>query len=107
MAEPPPNGFRMHRTGQQISDLLKYGHIIPISKGYTKNYVAEKFPGWNWNELMAVWRAAGIVVGGAGGMPTCDARVESVSFNGPDDLAVQWTDGSTTRRTPRSDPDPA
>lgn len=93
------NDFREHRSRAEIASLLRYGHIIPISKGYTDAYIASHFPGWTWNQLMETWRSAGIVVT-RGGMATCDERVVSISFNGPGDLQVEWADGTVARQGP-------
>ena len=91
------NEYAEHRTGVDIQNLLHYGHIIPVRRGLTQNYVAEHFPGWTWNELMAVWQAAGIEVrSDAGGPPSCDERVKAVHFNGPGYFAVEWSDGTVT-----------
>ena len=89
--------YAEHRTGVEVGQLLHYGHIIPVSRGLTEGYVAEHFPGWTWNNLMAVWEAAGIVVPSAsGGLPSCDHRVKLIHFTGADAFAVEWVDGSVT-----------
>lgn len=90
----------MKRSRQEIARLLRYGHIIPISKGYTCDYVAEHYPGWTWNELVETLRAARILVQ-AGSMITCDERVELIQFTGPEDWEVHWCDGSVTQSAPR------
>lgn len=92
--------FREHRSRAEVASLLRYGHIIPVSKGYTDAYVASHFPGWTWNQLMEVWRSAGIVVRTGGGMATCHHGVVSIAFNGPGDLQVEWADGTLTQQGP-------
>ena len=42
--------------------MLHFGHIIPVSKGWTREHVNSHFPGWTWNQLIAVCMAAQIVV---------------------------------------------
>lgn len=91
----------MRRSREEIAELLRFGHPIPVGKGYNRRYVADRYPGWTWNELMAVWRAAGILVP-VGSMLTCDDRAEFVRFTGPKAWEVHWSDGSATgapRRT--------
>ena len=86
--------YREHRTRAEVDGLLRYGHIGPVSRGYTDTYADEHFPGWMWNELMAVWRAAGVIVPNkGGGTLSCDPRVKVIHFNGPDSLAIEWLDG--------------
>jgi hypothetical protein len=99
MSDPTWNEYGEHRTGIEVDRLLHYGHIIPVSHGYTTEYVAEHFPGWTWNQLMAIWRAAGVVVrSGVGGPPSCDRRVKAIHFDGPDSFAIEWLDGTVTVR---------
>lgn len=89
--------YAEHRTRDELNKLLHYGHIIPVSRGFTDAYVAKHFPGWHWNSLMAIWKAAGIVVRSpAGGPPWCDPEVVAIHFNGPDSFAVEWVDGTVT-----------
>ena len=84
--------FAEHRTREEISKLLHHGHIIPIGKGITAAYVDRHFPGWTWNGLMAVWRAAGIVVVTPGGIPDCDPRVRRVHFTDAEHVLVEWAE---------------
>jgi hypothetical protein len=89
--------YAEHRTGIEVHKLLHYAHFIPVGNGRTQAYVAEHFPGWTWNELMAVWQAAGIVrTSPAGGPPACHERVKAIHFNGPTSFAVEWLDGHVT-----------
>ena len=36
----------------EIYQLTNYAHWIPISKGYADEYIDEKYPGWEWNQLI-------------------------------------------------------
>ncbi|MFD1860536.1 hypothetical protein EHW97_13285 [Aeromicrobium camelliae] len=91
------NHYADHRSARQIDDLLHYGHFIPVGRGLTDTYVATHFPGRTWNDLMEVWKAAGIVVRStAGGPPRCDVRVKTVHFTDATDFAVEWEDGTVT-----------
>jgi hypothetical protein len=85
--------FREHRALDECKRLLHYGHVIPVSRGYTARYVAEHFPGWTWNELVAVFVAAGIFVNRGGSPPTCDDRVATFHFSSSTDFFVEWADG--------------
>lgn len=88
--------YAEHRSRDELNRLLHYGHIIPVSRGYTQAYVAEHFPGWSWNGLMAVWRAADIVVNRGGSPPKCKDNVVAIHFSGPSSFAVEWIDGTVT-----------
>lgn len=91
--------FSHHLTGDECSAILRHGHIIPVSRGWTATCVDEHCPGWSWNELIAVFKAAGIVIGRGGSPPTCDERVLAIHFSGIADFAVEWVDGSTTSKS--------
>ena len=93
MATADGSRLREHRTRDELNRLLHYGHIIPVSKGYTAKFVAENYPGWTWNQLIEVFIAAGIVVNRGGSPPKCDDRVEMFHFSGPTDFLVEWVDG--------------
>lgn len=88
------------RTREELAQLFTFGHPTPMGRGITRSYLQEHYDGWTWNELMEVWRAAGVVSGALGGMPTCTDGVVAIHFNNPDDLMVEWADGSTTVRSP-------
>jgi len=90
-ADVDTSRFRHHRTRAELNSLLHYGHIIPVSKGWTKNYVDTHYPGWSWNALMNVFQAAGIVVNRGGAPPKCDDRVEMLHFSSETDFLVDWT----------------
>ena len=87
--------FREHRTRAELNSLLRYGHIIPVSKGWTRAYVDARYPRWSWNALMTIFQAAGIVVPSAcGGPPKCDDRVVMLHFSTTGDFFVEWIDGA-------------
>jgi hypothetical protein len=87
--------FGTHRTREELNQLLRYGHVIPVSKGLTAKYVAEHYPGWTWNSLVEVFKAAGIFEGRGGSPPKCDDRVATLHFNSKSSLAVEWSDGTS------------
>jgi hypothetical protein len=84
----------MHHTGDECKAILRHGHIIPMSRGCTKAYRAEHCPGWSWNELVEVFKAAGIFVRQGASLPTCDDRVAAIYFSSPTDFSVEWVDGA-------------
>jgi hypothetical protein len=91
--------FREHRTRPELNALLHYGHIIPVSKGWTKTYVDTHYPGWTWNALMAIFRDAGIVKFSAcGGPPKCDDALVMLHFSSTGDFLVEWSDGTGATR---------
>lgn len=69
------------RTREQLNELPRYGHIIPISKGLSDRYVEEHYRGWTWNALVQVLSAAGVFVGRGGSPPCCDDLVIRVRFD--------------------------
>jgi hypothetical protein len=86
--------FRERRTREELNALLHFGHIIPVSKGWTKEYVDAHFPGWAWNALMGVFTAARIVVLRGGAPPKCDDRVVMLHFSSTGDFLVERSDGA-------------
>ena len=87
------SSFREHRTLDECKLLLHYGHVIPICHGHTARFVAVHYPGWTWNELVAVFKAAGIFINRGGAPATCDDRVVRFHFSGPTEFYVEWIDG--------------
>lgn len=91
--------YAEHRTRDELNELLHHRHVTPVSRGWTRDHVEQRFPGWDWNSLMAIWRDAGVVVRSpAGGPPKCDPRVQAIHFNGPDSFAVECLDGTVRNR---------
>lgn len=93
--------FREHRTREELNALLHYGHIIPVSKGWTREYVDTNYRGWTWNALISIFTAAGIIVPSAfGGPPKCDDRVAAVHFSSNQEFLVEWSDGISSGELP-------
>lgn len=101
-------GYAEHRTGAEIQNLLHHGHCIPVLRGFTRAHVAEHFPGWTWNGILAVCRAASIVdpQSGGGSPLRCDPRVRVFHFTNEQVFAVEWDDGTVTASGPYSPPPP-
>jgi hypothetical protein len=88
--------FQQRRTREELNALLHYGHIIPVSKGWTRAFVHEHYPGWTWSGLIKVLSSAEILVNRGGAPTCCDERVEVFLFDSPDSWLVERADGSTT-----------
>ena len=40
-----------------LSEITNFANPIPMSRGITANFMAKRFPDWEWNELVPVlWR---------------------------------------------------
>ena len=87
-----------HRTGLQMDRLLHHGHVIPVTRGFTRDHVDQHFPGWTWNDLLEVCRAADLLAPDRprGAPFACREQVKAVHFNSPRSLAVEWLDGTVT-----------
>lgn len=82
--------YALTRTREELNDLLRFGHIIPVSRGWTRAYVDEHYPGWTWNGLVGVLRAAGVLVDRGGSPPCCAPGVRAVWFDSEDGWLVEW-----------------
>lgn len=88
------SSFRERRTRDELNKLLHYGHIIPISKGYTQDYVAENYPGWTWNDLVRTFVNAGVFVNRGGTPPKCRDEVAVLHFSDANSWAIEWDGGA-------------
>lgn len=82
--------FREHRSRHQVDRFLHHMHAVPVSRGITKAYVDKEFPGWEVNDLKAVFKAAGLIAETPPGAPlrtTDDYR--AIHFNDAQDWAVE------------------
>jgi len=39
---------------RQIIDLVHFANVIPIAEGLSQKFVAENYPGWEWNDIVPV-----------------------------------------------------
>ncbi len=85
--------YAQHRTSDEVRRLLNYGHAIPIGHGKTKRFVDENYPGWTWNQLVEVLKAAGVFVPRGGGTPTCDPNLAEIYFDSDRGWLVHRTNG--------------
>jgi hypothetical protein len=52
----------IHLSTTDITELVHFAHFIPISKGLSQKYVAENYPGWEWNDILPVLIEKGILI---------------------------------------------
>ena len=58
--------FDYYLTADDVRWLAHYGHPIPISKGFTLQYMNRHYPGWSWSQLVNTLRRAGLYAKNAG-----------------------------------------
>ena len=51
----------LHLSAEEIAKLAHYGHFIPVGKGFTRRYVEDNFPGWEWNDIIPVLILNGVL----------------------------------------------
>lgn len=88
--------YAVARTRAELNELLHFGHPIPILSGRTQQYIDKRYPGWTWNRLTAVLKAAGVFEHGGAGTPHCDPRVGAVHFDNEHTWMVEWENGRVT-----------
>jgi len=42
-----------------VKDLAHYAHLIPITQGFSRDFVHKNYPGWEWNDLLPVLLSSG------------------------------------------------
>ena len=94
--------FSEHLTLEECNRLLHFGHSVPVLRGYTSEYVAEHFPGWTWNTLVSVFKAARIAVSSPGSPLRCDERVAMFHFSDKRNYHVEWNDEAVDQAMPGS-----
>lgn len=93
--------FGVTQTRADVNALLHYGHFIPVRRGLTAKYVDGHFPGWTWNGLSAVLKAARVVARSSTGTLCCDPAVTAVHFDAAHSWLVEWEDGRVTQSETR------
>lgn len=78
------------RTRTELNELLRYGHFIPVGKGFTRAYVRQHYPGWEWNDLIRMLQIGGVIVKQPSGMMKCHPKVTGLRFGGTSRFAVEW-----------------
>ncbi|CAB4889828.1 unannotated protein [freshwater metagenome] len=84
--------YREHFSADQINAVLHHGHIIPVSRRITSRFVSTHHPGWQYNELVAVFNAAGVRVHGGGCGGYCAGGVKYLHFDDQTSFAVERID---------------
>ena len=46
---------------KEIREISNYAHWLPISRGYHIGFLEDKYPGWDWNDLLPAIFAADLV----------------------------------------------
>ena len=49
-------------VADDVKRLAHYGHVIPMGKGFTRDFMAAHYPGWEWGQLLGAISKAGIYV---------------------------------------------
>lgn len=70
-----------HFSRDEINSVLNYCHPVPASRGFGQAYVAKHHPEWEFNELVRIFHAAGIVVLRGSGTPICQQNVKRLRTN--------------------------
>lgn len=88
--------YRENRTKDELDALLHYDFFIPISRGFTADFVEKNYPGWTWNALIGVLNAAGVRVARPGRPSVCHEDVVRMQFDSEQSWRVEWKNGSVT-----------
>ncbi|CAB4889842.1 unannotated protein [freshwater metagenome] len=86
--------YREHLSAEQINAVLRHGHIIPMGRGWTREYLAEHHPGWTFKALLDVFNAAGVRGSGGGCAGICVAGVKYLHFNDDTSFEVERIDAA-------------
>ena len=46
---------------EDIRDITRYAHYIPITRGFHHEFLRKRFPGWSWNSFLPRFHGAKIV----------------------------------------------
>jgi hypothetical protein len=49
-------------TADDVRELAHFGHSIPMGRGFTCDFMNDRYPGWQWGQLMNVLRRADLYV---------------------------------------------
>jgi hypothetical protein len=84
----------MHLSRALIDEVYHYTHYIPNLRGFTREFFALRYPGWDLFGILAVFKAAGVEVKNrpCGMNGKCYWRVGVLHFNSVGDFEVEWND---------------
>ncbi|MFM8506632.1 MAG: hypothetical protein ACKOBR_02920 [Actinomycetota bacterium] len=93
-----PQQYRWQLTRAHVDCVVHYTHWIPMSKGFTQQFLAEYYPGWTLGGLIRLFDKAGIRItpdelNGASGAPhggRCHWQVVAFYFTDEDHFHVLW-----------------
>lgn len=96
------SAYRHHLDPDDLRELFRHGHWIPVLRGITHAYVERRYPGWTWNTLTAALEGAGVAhrLASRNLHPhyVPDRLVASVHLDNQDELCVVWVDGTVSLR---------
>ena len=49
-------------VADDVKRLAHFGHVIPMGKGFTRDFMAVHYPGWEWGQLLGAIANAGLYV---------------------------------------------
>jgi hypothetical protein len=49
-------------VAEDVKRLAHYGHVIPMGKGFTRDFMAAHYPGWEWGQLLSAIAKGGLFV---------------------------------------------
>ena len=73
---PGDKSYALHLDREQLADICRHFHWIPVSRGWTDAFVRQNYPGWSPNLFAKVFRENRIVM--AGSPPKLRADVAEV-----------------------------
>ena len=62
-AATDPDSVLLNLTRAEIDKVLHYVHPIPLGKGFTRDFLAKNYPGWELSAIMNQFSKAGLIEG--------------------------------------------
>lgn len=90
--------YRWRLAREQVDEVLHYTHWIPNTRGFTRQFFDEHYPGETLGRFMAVFKAAGILLDDGLGSELagrCHWRLRHLFFNDAATWVVEWDDEVT------------
>lgn len=44
----------VYLSRDDVIELAHYAHPLPVTRGHSRRFVADRYPGWQWNDLLPV-----------------------------------------------------
>lgn len=90
--------YRWRLAREHVDEVLHYSHWIPNTRGFTRQFFDEHYPGENLSGFLAVFRASDILLDDGLGselVGRCHWKVRYVYFTDANSWAVEWDDTIT------------